>query len=151
MAVLSWGKPKVEIGVTVGNAAPASWLVLPEIVQDTAKLTTEQGNKKEAIAEGGGILDVRIDKSKYNFECEIFVKKGDTKQINDDDGIVLDNYAIRLTPEDPETEGFIMDKTNVSCVETWSSADGKRWKYTFGGLIPATGKILKPYLAPPVG
>jgi len=148
MAVLSWGQPKVEIGkLTSGDGAPSIWEELPEIVKDTAKLNTEQGNKTEAIAEGGGIVDVRFDKSKYTFELELFVKKGDTKPIEDEDGIVLDNYAVRLTPEDPETDGFIMDKVNVGCVETWTSADGKRWKYTFNGLIPKTGKILKTYKA----
>ncbi|MCL1932846.1 MAG: hypothetical protein FWF53_03390 [Candidatus Azobacteroides sp.] len=146
MAVLSWGKPKVETGkLTANDGAPSVWTQLPEIVNGTATLTTEKGNKTEAVEEGGGIVDVRYEKSKYSFECELFVKKGDEKPIVDEDGIVIDNYAIRLTPEDPETEGFIMDKTSVSCVETWTSADGKRWKYTFDGLIPKTGKILKPY------
>jgi len=149
MAVIGWGKPKVEGGkLTANGGAPTTWIVFPEIVQGTAQLTTEQGNKQEALEEGGGIVDVRFDKSKYTFELELFVKKGDTKPIEDDDGIILDNYAIRLTPEDPKTEGFIMDRTNVSCVETWTSNDGKRWKYTFSGLKPQTGKILKPYNAP---
>lgn len=149
MAVLSWGKPTVEVGTLGANGtAPETWTALPEIVQGTAQLTTEQGNKTEAIAEGGDIVDVRFDKSKYTFELELFVKKGDEKPIVDEDGIILSNYAVRLTPEDPTTEGFVMDKTNVACTETWTSADGKRWKYTFNGLKPATGKILKPYLAP---
>jgi len=148
MAVLSWGKPKVEIGkVTVNGDAPTTWTALPDIVQNTAKLNTEQGNKTEAIAEGGGIVDTRVDKSKYTLELELFVKKGDTKPIADEDGIITDNYAVRLTPEDKETTGFIMDKTNVSCMETWSSADGGRWKYTFAGLLPKAGTILKPFVS----
>jgi len=149
MSVLAWGKPKkLEAGkLGVSDAAPTDWIEFPEIVKDTAKLTTEQGSKTEAIAEGGGIVDVRVEKNKYSFECELFVKTGDEKPIEDEDGIVLDSYAVRLTPEDPKNEGFIMDKTSVSCVETWTSADGKRWKYTFSGLIPKTGKILKAYFA----
>lgn len=146
MSVLSWGKPTVEIGkLGADDAAPTDWIVLPEIVTDTTKLNTEQGEKKEAIAEGGEIVDVRYSKSKYTLELELFVKKGDTKPIEDEDGIILDNYAVRLTPEDATNEGFIMDKTSVVCIETWTSADGKRWKYTFSGLKPKTGKILKPY------
>jgi len=149
MAVLSWGKPKVEVGLLgPADAAPTTWIVMPAIAQNTAKLNTEQGNKTEALEEGGGVIDSRTDKSKYTFELELFVKRGDTKPINDDDGIVSGNYAVRLTPEDKETNGFIFDKTNVSVMETWSSADGGRWKYTFAGLVPATGKILKPYKAP---
>jgi len=147
MSVLSWGKPKVEFGALTSNgAAPTTWKVMPEIVQGTAKLTTEKGNKTEAVEEGGGIVDIYTGKNKYTFELEVFAKKSDTaKPIDDEDGVIIDNFAIRLTPEDPTNDGFIMDKTNVSFEETWSSADGKRWKYTFTGLKPATGKILKPY------
>jgi hypothetical protein len=148
MAVLNWGKPTVQIGVVgAGGSVPATWLELPAIVQGTAQLTTEAGNKTEAIAEGGDIVDVRYDKSKYTLELELFVKKGDAKPIDDNDGVIIDNYAVRLTPEDPAGYGFVMDNTSVACTETWTAADGSRWKYTFSGLKPATGKILKAYFA----
>lgn len=147
MSVLSWGKPTVEVIKLENGVPPASqkWDKMPEIVTDTTKLNTEQGEKKEAIAEGGDVVDVRYSKSKYTLELELFVKKSDTKPIEDEDGVVLDNYAVRLTPEDEACEGFSLDNTSVSCVETWSSADGKRWKYTFSGLKPKAGKTLKPY------
>lgn len=148
MSVLSWGKPTIEICKLANGDLPSNptWEPMPEIVSDTTKLNTEQGEKKEAVAEGGDIVDVRYSKSKYTLELELFVKKGDSKPIEDEDGIILENYAVRLTPEDETCEGFLIDKSSVSCVETWSSADGKRWKYTFSGLKPKTGKILKPYL-----
>jgi len=147
MSILSWGKPKaVEIGkLSANDETPTTWKELPEIVQNTAKLTTQEGNKIEAIEEGGGVVDTRVEKNKYSFECELFVKKGDKKPIEDEDGVVIDNYAIRLTPEDPTNEGFILEKTSVNCVETWTSAEGKRWKYIFSALKPKAGKILKPY------
>jgi hypothetical protein len=148
MSVLSWGKPKIAFGILgAGGAAPSLWKEMPAIVENSAKLNTEPGSKTEATEEGGGTVDVRYNKSKYAFELELFVKKGDKKPIEDEDGVVLENYALRLIPEDEEAEGFIIDKSNVSCVETWSSADGKRWKYTFDALKPNVGKILKPYLA----
>jgi len=148
MSVLSWGKPKVEYGA-IGSSgdAPSVWKEFPEIVSGTAKLTTEKGSKKEATEEGGGIVDVYVEKNKYTFECELFVKKGDEKPIEDNDGVIIDSYAVRLTPEDSTNVGFIMDKTSVACEETWSSADGLRWKYTFSGLKPKTGKVLKPFKA----
>lgn len=147
MSVLSWGKPTIEVCKLVDGGLPNSpeWKAMPEIVSDTTKLNTEQGEKKEAVAEGGEIVDVRYSKSKYSLEFELFVKKGDSKPIEDEDGVILENYTVRLTPEDESCEGFIMDNTSVSCVETWTSADGKRWKYTFSGLKPKTGNILKPY------
>lgn len=149
MAVLSWGGPIVEFFKLVAGkiTAGAVWSKMPEIKQGTAQLTTEAGEKTEAIDEFGNVVDTRTAKSKYTFECQIFVKKGDTRPIEDKDGVIVDNYAVRITPEDPETEGFIMENTSVSVEETWSSADGKLLKYTFAGLKPETGNILKPYIA----
>lgn len=149
MAVLSWGGP--TIGFTLSkNGAPeanAEWKNMPDIKQGTAQLTTEAGEKTEALNEFGEVVDTRTAKSKYTLEFQVFVKKGDKKPIEDADGVILDNYAVRLTPEDPTNEGFQMDNCSVSCEETWSSADGKLWKYTFSGLKPKEGSILKSYLA----
>lgn len=147
MSKLSWGKPTVEFTKTE-NGAPAAaavWAAFPEIKEGTAKLTPTKGNKIEAIEEGGDLVDARYGKSKYAFELEVFVKKGEERPIEDQNGIVADNYAIRLTPEDEACEGFMMDNAIVSVDESWSSADGKMLKYTFEGLKPATGKVLKPY------
>ena len=147
MAILSWGKPTVEFTKSVDGApaASATWTAFPEIKENTAKLTSTKGTKVEAVAEGGDLVDTRYSKNKFAFECEVFVKKGDTRTIDDEDGIVSENYAIRLTPEDEATEGFILENASVSVEENWTSADGKLLKYTFDGLKPKTGKILKPY------
>lgn len=147
MAILSWGKPTVEFTKSTDGApaSSATWTKFPEIKENTAKLTPTKGTKTEATAEGGDLVDARYSKNKYAFECEVFVKKGDTRPIEDEDGVVAENYAVRLTPEDEATEGFILENTSVSVEESWSSADGKMLKYTFDGLKPKTGKILKPY------
>lgn len=104
-----------------------------------------RGTKKEATEEGGDVVDTRRGKNKYVFELEIFVKKGDEKPIEDEDGVIVDNYAVRLTPEDEACEGFLIENATVSVTESWSSADGKLWKYTFDAKKPETGKTLKPY------
>lgn len=147
MAILSWGKPTVEVTESKDGApaADATWTKFPEIKENTAKLTPTKGTKTEATAEGGDLVDARYSKNKYLFECEVFVKKGDTRLIEDEDGVVDKNYAVRLTPEDEATEGFILENSSVSVEESWSSADGKMLKYSFDGLKPKTGKILKPY------
>ena len=147
MAVLSWGKPKVEIAPYVNGALPStpSWSPLAEIQQGTAQLKTEQGEKTEALEEGGGVVDVRYGASRYTFTCSLFIKKGDTKPIADVDGVVTNNYALRLTPEDPAAEGFELVKCSVNVQETWTSADGGLWVYTFSALKPASGTALIRY------
>ncbi len=147
MAILSWGKPTIEVCKLVDGAVPAEaqWKALSEIVQGTTTLTSEQGEKYEALEEGGELVDVRYSKNKYTLEMELFIQKSGVKPIEDADGVVLDMYSVRLTPEDDSCPGFMMDKASVACTESWTSADGGRWKYTFTALKPATGKILKPY------
>lgn len=147
MAKIGWGKPKVEFTPLVNGEVPenATFDKMPEIKQDTAKLTTTKGDKKEAIAEGGDVIDIRYAKSKYAFECEVFVQAGAKAPIEDNDGLVASNYAVRLTPEDPANEGFRMDNCKVTVETTFTSAEGKTLKYTFDGIKPAKGSIIKPY------
>lgn len=150
MSLLSWGKPLIEIAPYVNGALPATptWTALPESKEGSSNMNPTKGNKTEATGEGGELVDVRYSRNKYSFVTDLFVKKGDDKPIEDVDGVVEDYYAIRLTPEDDTNEGWLMEKTKVSVEESWTAADGKYWKYTFDGLKPASGNILKPYTKP---
>ena len=145
MSVLSWGKPKVEIGVSLAGAIALIFTPLPVIVDKTALLTTTKGAKVEAKGEGGEVIDTRVEKNAYSFACELFVKKGDAKPIEDVDGTIAGRYSVRLTPEDPTIAGWLMHNTSVSVEETWSSDQGQKLKYTFDGIKPAAGNILVPY------
>lgn len=147
MAKIGWGKPTVEFAPCVNGVVGSNveFKPMPEIKQDTAKLTTTKGDKKEAIGEGGEVIDIRYAKSKYAFECEVFVQAGAQAPIQDNDGIVDSNYSVRLTPEDPANEGFKMENCKVTVETTFTSADGKTLKYTFDGIKPASGNTLKSY------
>ena len=145
MSVLSWGKPKVEIGVSLLGAVAVTFTVMPVIVEKTALLTSSKGTKVEAKGEGGEVIDTRYEKNSYSFACEVFLKKGDTKPIVDIDGTIAARYSVRLTPEDTTIAGFIMHNTSVSVEETWSSDAGQKLKYTFDGIKPAVGNILVPF------
>lgn len=143
MAVLSWGKPLIEIADTAET--PTFTAVECKIVENTAQLTPTKGTKKEALEAGGDVVDVRYNKNQYSFSVEFYVRKGDSKPLEDADGLITGNKAVRLTPEDDTLEGWVMDKTIVTCEETYTDENGKRWKYTFDGLKPDSGNTLKPY------
>ena len=147
MSVLTWGKPKIEICAFVAGVMPVSpvWTALPASKQDSTKLSTAKGSKTEMKEEGGGLIDVRFDKNGYTLETEILLQKGASKPISDVDGVVAENYAVRLTPEDDTLQGFIIDKASVQVEETWNAKDGTVLKYSFEALKPATGNLLKPY------
>jgi hypothetical protein len=147
MSKVGWGEPTLEIA-PITNGVASSFTALPTPVQDSTQLTVEKGNKLEAPLEGGELADVRYDKSKYTLEFELYKTKGLAKPIADEDGVVATEYAIRLTPEDPTNDGFIIDRASVSVEDTWASNIGHKWKYTFEALKPTTGAMLKPYVVP---
>jgi hypothetical protein len=144
MAVLSWGKPTVEFKKTSDTSG--TWTTFGEIVEDSSALEVTEGELIQATEEGGGVVDARRKRNQYKFSLDLFVKKGDERPIADDDGVIADNYAVRLTPEDDECEGFLLDKTNVTVSESWTAANGKRLRYTFDGIKPDDkSAICKPY------
>lgn len=150
MAVLSWGKPKVEYAKSTGTSTdPTTWDTMPEIKEDSASLEVTEGELIEATEEGGAVVDSRRKANKYKFTLDVYVKKGGTRPIADTNGIITDNYAVRVTPEDTACEGFILRKTNVTVAERWTAAEGKMLRYTFDGIKPdaTDGIICKPYTA----
>lgn len=149
MAVLSWGKPKLEYTTSTLGVPGSTWTAFPTPKEGTTQLITTKGDKIEVKEEGGGIVDAKYNRNSYELVFELFVKKGDTRPISDDDGIISGDYAVRLTPEDEATEGFIIDSATLSVEESWTAADGKLLKYTVSAKKPATGKILKPYVKTP--
>lgn len=148
MAILSWGKPKVEIGKLGANgAAPTDWIEVDTPVENTTKITPAKGDKKEAKEEGGDLVDVRYSKNNYTFEMELYAKKGKEKPVEDEDGLIEGEYAVRVTPEDSSLPGKIMDRVRMSCEDTFDSENGEKWKYTGDVLKPTSGNKVKPYVA----
>jgi len=148
MAVLSWGGPKVEFAPFESDGTfPSSpvWTAFPELKEGSSQLETADGDTLEAKDEFGNTVDYKTKKSSYTFTTQVYMKKGDTKPIEDEDGVVILNYALRLTPEDENCLGFMLPKCSVSVKETWTSADGGLWEYTFKALKPDSGTMLQRY------
>ena len=147
MAQLSWGKPTIEFAKCNGAAALEFKPLGYDPVEGSTKLTPTKGEKKEAKVEGGEVEAVKYAKSTFAFEFEVRAAKGRTKPIDDLDGVIEGEYAFRLTPEDPECEGILIDRSIVSLEETFDAAEGKKWKYTVDVLKPADGGAqVKPYV-----
>lgn len=148
MAILSWGKCRVlhALSISGAPAANAEWNQWDTPKEDTTKVTPTKGTKKEAVEEGGDLVDVRYAKNKYALEFEIFVKKGVARPIEDIDGIIAGEHAFRIIPEDEECEGVQIDRCSGTVDESYSTADGKMLKYTFDVTKPVSGKMVKPYI-----
>lgn len=138
MAVIGWGKPRIFVKDL--DASSPKWEELPTPVEDSTQLTTTKGDKQEAKIEGGENEDVKYGKNTYALVLNIRAAKGRKRPINGSDGVVAHYYAVALQPEDPEVPGFCMEKTTVSVEDTFTSADGGVWAYTFDALKYAAEK-----------
>lgn len=139
MAVLSWGKPKIYIQKVGGT----TWKKLPDPVENSTQLATTKGEKVEAKVEGGENEGVRYGKNTYSLALNIRAVAGRKKPIPDSDGIIEGEYKIALQPENPDAPGLQIDKSTASIEDTWNSADGGVWAYTFDALKPESGDQVK--------
>lgn len=149
MAILSWGKPKIQHTPSI-NGAPAAGAVWKDIdtpKEDTTKLTPTAGNEVSATEEGGEVVDSRTGKNTYQFEFDVFVKKGQPRPFEDHDGVITGEHAFRLTPEDEACEGMQIDRCALRVEESYTAADGKLLHYVAKCLKPAAGRTVKSYTA----
>lgn len=145
MAIIPWGRPKIEFAKSVNGVPSGAWTQIDTPKEDTTELTTTQGDRQEATEEGGAVVDVRYGANSYQLVFTLFAKKGKTKPIPDSNGVIEGNYAWRITPEDPACEGLLIENSTVSVQDAYTPADGKTWIYTVEVLKPASGDMLKPY------
>lgn len=147
MAVLSWGLPKIEYTESTDGAPSdsATWTTLDTPKEDTTKLTATAGTEVTATEEGGAIVDVRYGATTYEFELQLFVKKGVSRPFTDTDGVIDGEWAWRVVPNDTECEGIQIDRSVVRCEESYSTADGILLRYVSRALKPASGNTVKSY------
>lgn len=137
MANLSWGKPIIKFvdGETT--------IDIKNIVEGSTQLIPTKGTRREAPLEGGGFADLAYNKNTYVFEFEIYAVKGESKPVEDVDGVVEKHYGVKLQPEDPTVEGIVIEEAAISVEETYSAEIGKKWKYTCDVITPETGSSVK--------
>ena len=141
---LAWGKCTIKISKLQENGdASSSWIDTPTPVENSTKLTPTKGAKKEAKIEGGENEAVKYAASTYVFEFEIRAGKGRKKPVDDVDGVIAGEYAIKLQPEDETVEGIKIDRCVLSLEDTFDTENGTKWKYTADVLKPKTGNQVK--------
>ena len=134
MAIIGWGKPRIfykELG-----KASAVWKEFDTPVEGSTSLATTKGDKTEAKVEGGANEAVKYGKNTYALTFNIRAAKDRTRPIDDEDGVISTGYAIALQPEANDAPGFVMEATTASVEDSFSSADGGVWAYTFDALVP---------------
>ena len=143
---LAWGKAQVQYAKLTGGE-PGTFKAFPYSVDGSLQLTPTKGDKLEANIEGGEPEAVKYKKNTFTLEFEIRQGNEDgtprKKPIEDEDGVINGEYAIRIMPEDNSVEGIQIDRCVLSLEDSFNTADGGRWKYTVDVLKPKSGNQIK--------
>lgn len=134
MAMIGWGKPRIFYKKL--NDSAAVWEEFSTPVEGSTALSTTKGDKTEAKIEGGANEDVKYGNNTYALTFNIRAAKDRPRPIDDVDGVISENYAIVLQPEDKEVQGFAIEASTASVEDNFSTADGGVWAYTFDALVP---------------
>jgi len=136
---ISWGRPKIE----VKKVGESEWKAFATPVEDSTQLETTQGDKLEAKIEGGENEAVRYKSNTYQLSFQVRQALERTDPIVDVDGVVADEYAVRVTPENASAIGVLIDRAAVNVQTSYNAADGLSKTYTFDVLKPEAGSQVK--------
>ena len=132
MAYIGWGKPRLFVKNLTKNGIIRE---LPNVVEDTFEISTEQGDKLEAKIEGGTNEDVKYKKNTNTIAFDIRMFKGRKKPFADKDGVVNDEFEFWMQPEDAAVPaGLHCAKCRVATELKGSAADGITYTYTLEPL-----------------
>lgn len=142
--ILSWGKPKIEVAA-ITNGTIGTYSVIDNIKENSVVIDIPEPAEKEAIGEGGEVLDVRFEATKPVANFDVYVAKGVTLPITDADGKVSGNWALKVTPENVGVLGYIIPLGVVSVATKFNSADGAIKSFKFRALKPASGNLVQTF------
>lgn len=147
MKALSWGKPRIFVA-PIEDGVERTWLEVKTPVENTTKLTTTKGDKKEAKVEGGEVECVKYNRNTYALEFEIRVGLENDGTVTalpfvDEDGIIQTTYAVKVQPENPDVPGLYIKNSVVSLEDSWDAENGKINKYTCDVVKATTGKSME--------
>ena len=158
--IISWGIPTIKAtpyGTPVSGQSEGG--TFPTPVEGTTQLSSEKGDKMEALVEGGEPEAVKYKRGKYTLEFQIRLGDGrvdaegaveesldnDLALIDGTDGVVVGEWEVELTPEDAAqgAPGFKIPRAVCSYTDNYSSADGIIRTYTFDSLkVEGSAQIL---------
>ena len=131
---ISWGVPTIKV-TKIGGGSP---IVFPTPVDGSTQLSTEKGDKMEALIEGGEAEAIKYKRGKYTLEFQIRLGSNDGVKrefpVDGLDGVVDGEYALELSAEDEGAPGFKFAKSVCSYEDSYTSEDGIIRTYQFESL-----------------
>lgn len=143
MAILYWGKPKIQVSKLNASGDPTNWIDVPTPALDTTQMDVQEGETVEAKIEGGEVEASRKAPNSYTLKFDIRATDNRADFVEDVDGVIEGEYALRLQPENPTLKGIVMDTCVLSVTEKFSTKDGLIRSYTAKALKPKAGRMVK--------
>lgn len=142
MAQISWGKPRIFIGAKGALSSTAKdFEELSTPIEGSTQLTANQGDKKEALIEGGESECTKFNAATFELTMQVRMAK-DRKlpfalkdSANGATGFTSGEVAIILQPEDVQAPGFLCEAASVSVIESFNSDEGAVWEFTFAPVV----------------
>jgi hypothetical protein len=140
---LAWGKCKIEAKNLTQK--DSTWKEFPTPVESSTQLEASQGDKKEAKIEGGTNEAVKYNANTYTLTFNIRQASDRTGAndnfITDLDGVVSDEYAVRITPENSNAIHALIRRAAVNVQQSFNADDGFIKTYTFDVLRPSDSTL----------
>lgn len=132
---LDWGKCKVVVDK---NGQRGKATTIEDIVEGSTQLNTEQGQKTEAVIEGGEVIATRYQRNKYSLTFQEFGQPS----IENIDGIVAGYHDVTLVNCDSGVDKEVFTITAVINVQPgFSSEYGTVTNYTCDAVRQEDGSI----------
>ncbi len=132
---VSWGVPTIE----VRKVGETEWLKFATPVEGTSTLECEQGDKLEALIEGGTAEAVKYKANKYTFTFDVRQVPERTDPIEDVDGVVEEEWQVRVTPEIAKAHHMFIQRASVNVQLKYTAEEGLTKTFEFSSLKPDTG------------
>lgn len=141
MAQISWGKPRIFIGPKGALSTTAKqYEELSTPIEGSTTLTANQGDKKEALIEGGESECTKFNAATFELTMQVRMAKDRTlpsalRKAANSQEFTSGEVGIILQPEDAEAPGFLVEAASVSVIESFNSDEGAVWEFTFAPVV----------------
>ena len=139
MKTIGWGKP----GIYIRKTTEQYFTKVPNPAENTTQLETTKGDRMEAKDEGGELAAVKHKKSTYVLRYGIRDAAETQQPIAHVDGIVEDEYAVVVVPENAKAPGIYIEFSEVSVDDSFASEEGGIITYEHAVLAATSGKSVK--------
>ena len=136
---IGWGKPTIYYRKTTET----NFKKAPDIAEGTTQVNSSIGDKLEAKVEGGEVEAVKYKAGTSELVYGYRVAAETTRHIPHVNGIVADEYAIVVVPENESAPGLYIEASSVTVEDSFSADDGFFVTYSHASIAGTSGSALK--------